>query len=404
MNMKQQLLFSGVSGVAISIGFMAGAATIDSWDLGNVVVGATDGTASASVVYNGDPVSPTSSGQIAYAPPEALAPGIKVVQETYTQGGSAGGGLTLDGCIMTSNPTNTCTGEFQSGKRIKTQMTGFDPVDLVFNLLDGDESNYQVFYRLINQTTQSLTGFAIELGFGIGDAFVQATAMDGIGFSFDFRAQPADAGASSTTQFPFGLFGEAASNPNFSLDGFFAPERTSLSLEQTEATITSTGFVGPYTSLFDAWLSQEDVPLGAFWDNDSNPETDALLMAWLNADNEWELRRGVADFGLGLASTLSEPQIFGSFADVVAVLGLEGSLFQDDIEDLANLNVNFAINLRAGLPTFNGDTMSTFTMRTTVFPSADVPAAVPLPASAPLLAGGLAFLGFFARRKLRKAA
>ena len=39
--MKQQLLFSGVSGVAISIGFIAGAATIDSWDLGNVVVGAS---------------------------------------------------------------------------------------------------------------------------------------------------------------------------------------------------------------------------------------------------------------------------------------------------------------------------------------------------------------------------
>jgi hypothetical protein len=208
MNMKRQLLFSGVSAVAIAVGGMAGAATIDAWNLDNVVVGATDGSPSVSVVYNGDPDDPasTSSGQIAYDPPEAVAPGIKVQEETYTQGPPNGGGLTLDGCIMTSNTPNLCTGEFQSGKRVKTQLTGFGPVDLVFDTIEGDESNYQVFYRLINKTTQSLAGFALELGFGVGSEFVQATAAQGITFSTAFRAPPTGSGASST-QFPFGLFG-----------------------------------------------------------------------------------------------------------------------------------------------------------------------------------------------------
>lgn len=395
--MKRSTFLFGASSVAIAVGGMAGAATIDSWNLDNVVIGATDGTASASVVYNGDPADPTStsSGRISYAPPEATDPGIKVQQETYKQGGK--NGLELTGCVMTSNMPNPCTGEFQSGKRVKAQMTGLEPIDLVFDVSEGAVSNYQMFYRLINQTTKSLAGFALELGFGVGNEFVQATADDGITFSTAFRAQPAGSGASSTTQYPFGLFGDAASSQNFDLDGFFAPERSSLSLEQTATTITSTGFVGPYNSLFPAWLSQENVPLGAFWDNDGNEETDALLMAWLNADNLWEVRRDVLDMTAGLASSLLTAETFQTFEEVVARLGLGTSLFDDIIEDLANLNVNFAFNLTDSVQS------GTFTLRTTALAAPEIVAPVPLPASAPLMFGGLAAMGFFARRKRKQA-
>jgi len=384
--MRNTLLATAIIGLSTTL--PASSATLTNWNLDNVTVGATDGTPSASVVDDGDTAS---SGQIAYAPPEAIAPGIQVVQETYTQGGPSG--LTLDGCIMTSNVGNTCTGPFQSGKRVKTQMTGTDPVDLVFDITEGAESNYQVFYRLINQTTQSLAGFALELGFGVGNDFVEATAADGITFSTEFRAQPASAAASSTTQFPFGLFGDASTNDNFELDGFFAAERTSLALDQGITDIASTEFVGPYTDLFPSWLSQESVPTGAFWDNDNDPLTDALLMAWLNGDGLWEMRRDVADLANGVASSLATPLLFGSFDEVVAQLGLGTSLFEDDIEDLANLNVNFAINLAEFVPS------GSFTLRTTVLPAADIISPVPLPAGAPLLLVGLGMIGLLRRRR-----
>lgn len=66
---------------------------------------------------------------------------------------------------MTSNPGGTCSSPFQSGKRIKKQMTGLGPVDLVFDVQPGTTTSvYQVFDRIINATGAALAGFAIELG------------------------------------------------------------------------------------------------------------------------------------------------------------------------------------------------------------------------------------------------
>lgn len=393
---KKMSLILGALPCALALVAVPGqAATITSWNTDNVEVGAdpaVPGDTGISVVYDRNPSAPgaVSNGQIAFTPPEANSPGIKVQSETYTQGGPSG--LTLDGCLMTNNVPNTCTGPFQSGKRIKTQVTDTGPLDLVFDLEQGDESNYQVFYRLINKTTQSLAGFALELGFGVGSDFVEATAADGITFSTAFRAQPASLNASASTQFPFGLFGDATTNNNFDLDGFFAPERASLSVDLLDTSITSTGFVGPYDDLFGSWLSQESVPLGAFWDNDNDASTDALLMAWFT-NGQWEMRRDVGDLAAGTAISLSGSDVlyFDDFDALVARLGLGTSLFEDDIEDLANLNVNYAINVGADVSSSN------FTLRTTV-----AVAPVPLPVSAPMMAGGLGLLGLIAGRRRKR--
>lgn len=393
MSIRSTVLLSAVSGIAVLSAGLAEAATITGWNTENVAVAATppDGETGVSVVYDQNPANPgaTSSGQIVFTPPEAISPGIQVEQLSYTDGGP--GGLPLDGCIMTSNPGATCNSPFQSGKRIKQQMTGFGPVDLVFDLEAGDEATYQVFSRLINKTSKSLAGFALEIGFGVGSDFVRATAQDGITISTAFSAQPTTPGVSVSTQFPFGLFGDASTNPNFDLDGFFAAERTGFNIVQTETSISSAGIFGPYGSIFGPWLTQDEVPLGAFWDNDNDDSTDALLMAWLNADGLWEVRRDVGDEALGIAVSLDTAETFATYAEVVARLGLDGSLFEGDIEDLANLNLNYAINVAGFVPT------GSFTIRTMVAP-------VPVPYSAPLLAGGLGLLAMAARRRRRNAA
>jgi hypothetical protein len=370
---------------------VANGATLEGWNTGNVSVGATppDHETGASVVYDGDPADPasTSSGRIVFTAPEAESPGIKVQPEAYQDSGP--GDLELSGCLMTSNPGATCSSPFQSGKRIKQQMTGFGPVDLVFDTAASDETSvYQVFHRLINVTGQSLAGFVVEIGSGVGDGFVAAAVGSAVRFSAAFTAQPTGSGPANT-QFPFGLFGDAASNPNFSLDGFFEPERTGYEVALTDTTLSSLGFYGPYGSYFGDWLSRVDVPLGAFWDADSDPQTDDLLMAWETPEGLWEARRAIDanndPYSLAEADWLT----YATFDELVTNLfpGLSGMFAEGAIEDLANLNLNFAVELGSD---FTGDS---FTLRTTV-----VPAPVPLPATGLLLVAGMGLLTTLRRR------
>jgi hypothetical protein len=374
--------------LALGVPVAATAATIEGWNTANVLVGATppDGETGASVIYDRDPADPaaTTSGKIVFTPPEAVGPGIKVQPESYNDSGPSD--LQLTGCVMTSNPGATCTSGFQSGKRIKQQMTGFGPVDLVFDTAESAEtSTYQVFHRLIHVTGQSLAGFVVEMGTGVGDGFVAYAASSLVRFSSAFSAQPTGSGPASS-QVPFGLFGDASDNPNFALNGFFAPERTGFVVDVSETRLESAGFYGPYGDYFGDWLSREDVPQGAFWDDDGDASTEALLMAWLNGDGLWEARRAIE---AGAAISLDLYQTFGTYDDLLAGLfdGVKDAFSEGAIEDLANLNLNFAIELDED---YLGET---FTLRTTL-----VPAPVPLPATGLLLVAGMGLLSALRRR------
>ncbi len=367
-------------------GIGAQAATISGWNTDNVVVGATpaDFETGTSVVYDRDPAAPgaVTNGQIVFVPPEAVSPGIKVVNGLFELGGPSPKPIT-SGCIMTSSAA-TCDSPFQSGKRIKQQMTGTGPMDLVFDIDRGgvqpaDSVGYQVFHRLINNTGQGLVGFDISLGTGIGDKFVGSSSGDGLGFSPDFRFGPTRGNA--TSQFPFGLFGDATDNQNFDLDGFFAPERTGFNMTFSEDKLSSAGYYGPYKSTFGDWQTQGAVPDGGFWDTDNDPNTDDLLMAWNTPDNKWEVRRGLDAEGNPISIT---PIVFDSLSEAESFLNL--SLVAGAIEDLANLNTNFAILLGDA---FGGEN---FTLRVNVQP-------VPLPAGAPLILAGLAALGVIRQRR-----
>lgn len=386
--------------VAIATGFLpaiAGAATIDSWNLSNVEPGPTvTGTATGeSVVYDRvlPDASATTNGQIVYAAPEADTPGMKVSNVTFTQSGD-----TYTGCILATSGT-ACDGDFQSGKRFKLEAKDTGSVDLVFDVTETQtDSVYRVFQRLINVTGEALGGFKIELGTGIGGDFEASTDNDGLSFSSTVSMGPD--GASSFSQFPFGLFGSLTQpNPNpLQLPGFFdTTSRAGYNVVQSLDSIVSTGFYGNYGTLFGNWLSQEDVPDGLLWDYASGA-ADPLVMAWDNG-SQWEVRRGIDDSRDGVLGTITAEDVYAlaesqwGYYDYGDIAGVETflkgiTLFDGAIEDLANLNLNFAINLGSN---FSG---RTFTLRTTSI------APIPLPAGLPLLLTGFAALaGLRYRRK-----
>lgn len=84
---------------------------------------------------------------------------------------------------------------------------------------------YQLYHRVVNKSGGPLAGVTVELGYGVGEAFTLSLADDGLGFSPAFPAPP-DRDMPGSSQFPFGLFGDADCNPSFDLAGLFSSERT----------------------------------------------------------------------------------------------------------------------------------------------------------------------------------
>jgi hypothetical protein len=367
------------------------ASAISGWNLDNVEVSATSGEGE-SVIYDrnvtGGTSGATTSGKVIFDGDEALSPGLLVDNTAFTAGGASFGG-----CIGANGGTQVgsdgCGGEFQSGKRFKNVLTGTGPVDFVFNT-DPDALDpsgpYRLFHRLINDTGEDLVDLIVSLGTGVGGDFQPSGTGDGLRFSASTEFGGADLPA--TSQFPFGLFGDASTNQNFTLDGFFAPARSGFTIPdfsddgETDSFSTS-GLFGPYSDLFGPWMTLADVPAGAFWDFDNDPDTDDLLIAWLNGDGLWEQRRDFDGNGTGVDNIIPiDPTTYGSLDALVDAFGPQ--LGQGVIEDLANLNLNYAIDV-AG---FAGDS---FTLRVQA-------SAVPAPAGAALLLGGLAILTLVRRR------
>lgn len=221
----QSSLAVAIAGVTSSAAF---GAAIDSWDLGNVLGSGPDADGNYfSTIYDASPTSggATSSGYIKYDLDEGAAPGLKVVSDAPAEDSTS----PVDNCIMAAGDS-TCNGPFQSGKRFKLDRTGFEPIDLVFNLsdgtlADGNDGLYKVFQKYGNNTGSALGGFNIGLGFGIGDDFIASTADDGLSF-FNFGENPRNSEFSSL--FAQGLFGEDEDRGR--LRGYFSGERSGFNL------------------------------------------------------------------------------------------------------------------------------------------------------------------------------
>ena len=392
----------------------AGAATIvsgpEGWNVDNVAVGTgpdAEGTF-FSVIYDRAPTDPGAEtyGRITFDDDEAFSPGVKVMNgpdqgsfgTTTLPGVTETSADNASNCIMASSDS-WCDGPRRTGKRWKQQITrAGGAMDLVFDVdaTGTDETEYRGFHRLVNVTGEQLAGFRLELGFGVGSSFTASTSGDGL------RLAPR--GAQNPTQFPFGLFGEEGSRGR--IGGFFdATARAGFGTSFDEDSITTGAIFGAYDDYFGSWISQEDAPEGLLWDDDGDPTTDALLMAYLVPETgEWEQRRVINS--LGEAETLvADPDVRGpSFASIEDVelffddraWTLDGvTFFQDLVEDVANLNVNYFIYTGDATQwsTFDG-TMADFTLRVTAQP-------VPVPAALPLLGAGVAALAGLGLRRRR---
>ncbi|RDD63712.1 choice-of-anchor F family protein [Ferruginivarius sediminum] len=275
-------------------------------------------------------------------------PGLKIVTEdpnnddftTANQFSPQG----VQNCVMSSVADDlVCDAPRGSGKRVKTNLTGKAPLDLVFNVGDsGGTTEYFNFQKLTNQTGARLVGFQVQLGTGTGGNFTPAEdgALAGK-LSFDDLVMLTSAQATSwpgTTSatgqdplqrafFPGGLFGTGGADAP---SGFFTdPQRAGFIFEQLSSdTLKAEDIFGAYATLFgNAQLSRNQVPDGLFFDDDGDPTTEAVLQFWKSGD-QWLDSNG---------DPVSESQIQSLAAQEDYEIG--------PIEDLSNANVNFSFDV-----------------------------------------------------------
>ncbi|XKH01237.1 choice-of-anchor F family protein [Marinobacter nauticus] len=385
----------------------ANAAQITSWNLDNVVGSGPDSEGTYySTIYDKAPVdgTATSSGYIKYDLEEGAEPGLKVV----TDAPAGASGEQVDNCIMAAGSA-TCNGPFQSGKRFKLDQTGYGPIDLVFNLSsepfsEDNDGLYRIFQKYGNATGDTLTGFSIGLGFGIGDAFTPSSSGDGLSF-VDFGDDPKNSEFSSL--FAQGLFGTDEKRDR--LRGYFSAERSGFGLSLLDEDLfQTTGLFGDeygYEALFGDWMSYSMAPDGYFYDDDGDPLTDAVLMAHFDADSgKWIMNRGIDELGEVVSLAFgNEGEQYDSIADVEAALqaqagesGLSLGACPEEpvpgepclagidlIEDLGKFNVTSFIDAF----NFELGNQTTFTMRISALTG--IPISVSEPGVWVLLAIGL---------------
>ena len=388
-------LMGALLGTALS----AQAGVISDWNTNNVVTDPepyTDGEVYYSTIYDRNVAGGTSgaetNGRIAFEPPEGAAPGLRVV----TDGPDLNDKRDFNDCIMAASGVGTtCESGFQSGKRFKMQATESGPVDLVFNLEPSDETKrYRVFHKMSNYTGGRLSGMEVQLGYGVGDSFQPSVEGDGLSFVTE------DTEIREGAFFPFGLFGDAEEHPHHTLSGFFDTEsRAGYNLDFNEDSLLTGDMYGMYDDLFGDWMANGEVPDGFFWDHDNDPETEDILMAYQNEDGEWIQRREESTDADG------NPIAVPTDAFTTSLEELQGEdYYQDVIEDLANLNLNYFLSV-GDVGAFDEFDMtsqqelpgSTFTMRVSSVSASQVPAPQPVA----LLVGGLLLL--MAGRRMRRA-
>jgi len=273
-----------------------------------------------------------------------------------------------------------CSSPFQTHKRYKVAMLpstvdggGSESVDMVFNVEpEMGTRDYQVFQKINNWTDGRLQGFKVEVGFGVGGAFVSA-ADAGVDLTNLNIAVPSDLW--STTQlatFSAGLFGPE--DKHTGEVGFFDPNKRAgflideyvVGAQPLTDTLTATtplssnypdvpAGAGAAANQFGPWLPNNMLPYGIFFDDDGNPDTDAALVAWYG----WNPAIG----GLGWMRGALDSFAAVSAADIQA-MGANLTYTSTLIDDLVNIGLNYLVRV-GNVSTFPVSANNTFTIRVT---------------------------------------
>ena len=316
-----------------------------------------------------------------------------------------------DGWLDSATPNPTvCDSPFQTHKRFKVDAlpstvdgSANEGIDLVFNVEDEDAGatsrRYMVLQKLNNYTDSRLSGFKIEVGFGVGNDFVAGDAGGnlklsiGIGENDDPDTPEVETDniwdAEDLAPFSAGLFGKAdeGDDPKHPHDGFFSNQRAYFPVEMpNDYTIQSGEAVPPatsslttnYTDVFGDWLPSIWEPTAIFWDDTpEDPLDDEIVVAFWgeNPSNvgEYTWLTGYSDDGdttndFAPISLLELSEKYGA-----------DNLSTGTIEDVLNVGLSYIVEIGnvttdvADVKDFTDD--STFTIRLTPLKSdnQDVP-------------------------------
>jgi hypothetical protein len=284
-------------------------------------------------------------------------------------------------CLMASND-NVCDSPPGTGKRYKSWLQGPDGFDLRFlTAPSGGVTEYFNFGKVTNFSGARVAGFSFILGTGTGADFAPVAAGGADGVSFDnLVAATAKAGEWPTVTagdldqnplqrffFPGGLFGDGGQE---GVTGFFSADDAGFEVvPDADLILLDTGvfFNAEHLALFgDGLLDRTRLPEGLFWDDDGDPNTEALLVAWYNTGaGEWQYGNVADDPGTAgvdeaaeflqaladaLGVTVPDLAHTGSQgapvpAQIVALIEGNAAFEEAGIEDISNLNLNFSFDV-----------------------------------------------------------
>eukprot|EP00977_Amphora_coffeiformis_P025552 scaffold20447_cov200-Amphora_coffeaeformis.AAC.2 len=380
--------------ITASLASEASAAQIIGWNLDNVIVDEAPyeiDESYASVVYDSVPTTGgTSYGGVIWVESDVKAPGMKVVTD--------GDGMDRDkSCIMTAGfepnslQPKQCNDDFMTSKRVKVYSDDLDgPVDLVYDISEANltDDAYRFFLKYENLSDKRIKSFKLELGTGIGDAFVKSSTDDGLFFTArdGIALVPGDVfplDSDLATLFAFGLFGDAETNADQDTDGYYDPANRGIFTMVVEdedlinATMVSENIASLYGGAVESWIPKWIAPLGFFYDFDDDPSTESATVADFDASGQgWQNYRLCTDnITLNLLNNgflnPTECRFNTSVGPVpISTATIEqweaSPLFeQGAIEDFGNVNVNTHIKVNDTFASLN----SNFTIRIT--PTAD---------------------------------